>query len=1025
MESDRQVHEPNQTPSRGSFLRSGWLLDLLLIAVLVAGAALRIVGLNWDEFTHLHPDERFLTMVESSIRPPDDWGDYFNTAVSTLNPHNVGHSFFVYGTLPIFLVYGVGQWLGETGYDQIHLIGRLLSGLFDLGTVFLVFLIATRLYRRRTIGLLAAAFLAFAVLPIQLSHFFAVDTFTNFFIYLAIWFAVRILTRPVARHIPFRYAAADASTGIVAAQPGAQSNDVTRLLVGEWAGFLPYAFFGVAFGAAMASKINSLPAALLLPLAAWIWYTRLPAEDRPAQAVLILRNLALSGLIALITFRIFQPYAFMGPGFFGLGLNEQWLKNLEELSYYSAGDVNYPPALQWARRPIWFSWQNMVLWGFGPALGLTAWAGFLWMGWRMVKGEWRQHILLWAWVAVYFTWQSVNFTRSMRYQMPVYPALAIIAAWLIVTLWQKRSALTARRLPWQRIAAAALAAVVLVTTASWAFAFTRIYTRPVTRVEASRWIYENVPGPINLEIQTVDGAVNMPLPVERSYRLESGVPLAMTFTPAQSGILSEVVFDHVLDPVNDYDTDPEWDSDYETLVVTVREFGAGTGATGAVVSDFTADMSDGRGRLMVIPLESPIELQAGKTYTLNVTVQEPAEVLRFTGAGQVNLATPDGIQPIELPDFVQTARDGSELSTDTFISKESGRVERVYFNRAVDWQSPEQEKTLQVELYKLPDVGVPVGSGTLQGHFAAEGDPRGEGYWVNFDEPAEVEAGAGYTLRVKTSAGNLAVYGSAPALETTWDDPLPQRMEGFEPYPNIYESDLNFEMYWDDNADKLQRFVTTLDDADYIFMSSNRQWGTTVRVPERYPLTTAFYRNLLGCPVDRDVFWCYAVARPGDFVENLGFELIKVFESYPEIGGVRFNDQFAEEAFSVYDHPKVMVFKKTAEYNPQHVRDVLGAVDLSQVIPLTPKQASDFKGTLMLPAERLANQLTGGTWAELFETNAPVNQNNVLAIVVWYLTVALLGWAVFPLTRLAFGGLHDRGYPFARIFGMLLLAYLV
>ena len=63
--------------------------------------------------------------------------------------------------------------------------------LADLLTVLLVYLIARRLYDRR-VGLLAAAFAAAAVLMIQQSHFFTMDTFVNLFIYLAIYFAVRI-----------------------------------------------------------------------------------------------------------------------------------------------------------------------------------------------------------------------------------------------------------------------------------------------------------------------------------------------------------------------------------------------------------------------------------------------------------------------------------------------------------------------------------------------------------------------------------------------------------------------------------------------------------------------------------------------------------------------------------------------------------------------------------------------------------------------------------------------------------------
>ena len=78
------------------------LTAFLLLVILAGGSYLRYVGLDWDVDQHLHPDERFLTMVESSLITVANLGEYFDTANSTLNPNNQGHGFFVYGTLPIF-----------------------------------------------------------------------------------------------------------------------------------------------------------------------------------------------------------------------------------------------------------------------------------------------------------------------------------------------------------------------------------------------------------------------------------------------------------------------------------------------------------------------------------------------------------------------------------------------------------------------------------------------------------------------------------------------------------------------------------------------------------------------------------------------------------------------------------------------------------------------------------------------------------------------------------------------------------
>ena len=61
---------------------------------------------------------------------------------------------------------------------------------------------------------------------------------------------------------------------------------------------------------------------------------------------------------------------------------------------------------------------------------LAAWLAFLAMGWRILRGnaeERRRYLLIWLWTGAYFAWQSISVTRTMRYQMPTYPLLTVIA----------------------------------------------------------------------------------------------------------------------------------------------------------------------------------------------------------------------------------------------------------------------------------------------------------------------------------------------------------------------------------------------------------------------------------------------------------------------------------------------------------------------------------------------------------------------------------------------------------------------
>src|SRR6185369_14634678 len=45
------------------------------------------------------------------------------------------------------------------------------------------------------------------------------------------------------------------------------------------------------------------------------------------------------------------------------------------------------------------------------------------------------------------------------------------------------------------------------------------------------------------------------------------------------------------------------------------------------------------------------------------------------------------------------------------------------------------------------------------------------------------------------------------------------------------------------------------------------------------------------------------------------------------------------------------------------------------------------------------------------------------AFISWFILITLLGWLTFPLAYYLFPALSDRGYPFARAFGLLIWAY--
>jgi YYY domain-containing protein len=975
----------------------------LLVLILLIGAYFRFSGINWDENYHLHPDERFLTMVESSISPVKNISEYFNTEISSLNPYNSGYSFFVYGTLPIFFIRYFAGWLGQADYGHVFIIGRYFSGIFDLLSILIVFLITQRLYKNKWMSLLAASLASVSVLSIQLSHYFTVDSFTNFFTVLAIYFAVSVIEDvPNKIRKPI-----NCSSGFIS-------------FLRQFFDLKYFLLFGVALGMAAASKINTVVVAALLPIAVLINNPSILHFSKNKQFPKILGKLFAAAIIGFLVFRVFQPYAFSGPGFFNISLNPKWIDNLKELNFLSSGDSNFPPSLQWARRPIWFGLENLVLWGVGLPIGIMAIFGFLWMGKKIISGEWQPHVLLWIWTGFYFIWMTLRSNPTMRYFLPIYPTIAIIASWGMIRLWEKGKI----KYPnlkagfFWKIFAGFLIGCTLVCSFLWAFAFTQIYKHPVTRVSASEWIYQNVEAAINLR-GTADGKeINIPLSYPHYFLLNSSNSLVVKFSPEETGFLNALTIDHIIDPLST--------NQIKNIQISIDDGKVNSPQyIKARLSDVFTSTDDPRGKSYQVQFVTPISIQKGTNYFLAIQVENEQDQLQFAGKIFINLALPDRI--LTQPIFLAAPILKTETEVIQFTPQVDINIDQLNLFRAIDWSGNSNNKDLFISIVDSLNESDILATTSISNQFLGQKDYRGTKYLIPFNRSVLLKEGHPYLIKLQLvgGKGKLAFYGSQQANESSWDDAIPMAMYGYNPFDNqsgVYQSDLNFEMYWDDNQQKLDRFETILNQADYIYITSNRQWGSTTQIPERYPLTNTYYRNLIGCPEDNDIQWCYRVAQPGTFQGNLGFELIKVFQSDPNLGGLRINTQFAEEAFTVYDHPKVLIFKKSDNFSKSNIHAIFAKVDLTKVINLTRGQAGLTPGTLTMPASMKERQYSGGTWSELFNPDSIINSNSFVGLLVWYLLITVLGWIVYPTVRLALHGLSDKGYPITKLAGLLLLA---
>lgn len=446
---------------------------LSLGIILITAAYFRWTGLAWDSGYLFHPDERQILLVVSSLHLPTNPLELFS-AESPLNP-----KFFAYGSFPIYLLRVLTPIAPPTGIvgpwadDQLArwaLFGRWLSGLFDLGTIVLTYLLGRRVYGAR-VGLTAAGCVAVTVLHVQLSHFYAVDTLVTLLMLATLYSAFRIAQETMPEEN----------------RREASSNKGRPL-------FLDWKFgCGVCFGLALATKITALP--LILPiLYACHRATNAPRVEFSRARLgeiwrIVGRPLTKIVGIALVVFVVTQPYVLIDWYAFGSDVIREGL--------VARGWLDYPYTRQYAGTiPFVYQVTQVTLWGMGLPLGLFAWGGgalFIRQWWK--RRGWRDGFVL-SFAAFYFVSIGLQYTKYLRYLLPLLPVLYIMAACAFARVFARR-----------RYAYAPVAGAVIVLAALYTFAFLQMYAREHPWLTASRWIYANVRVGDTLVVEQWDDAL--------------------------------------------------------------------------------------------------------------------------------------------------------------------------------------------------------------------------------------------------------------------------------------------------------------------------------------------------------------------------------------------------------------------------------------------------------------------------------------------------------------------------------------
>ncbi|MCM8788079.1 MAG: hypothetical protein NC935_08555, partial [Candidatus Omnitrophica bacterium] len=310
-----------------------------------------------------------------------------------------------------------------------------------------------------------------------------------------------------------------------------------KLILNHTSGFLMTLFSSIFFGLALSSKISAL---YILPLNFGIILLFF-LKEQSSLLKRIIKYLLFAIyylLFVYLSLRFANPYYFQNSNFFDLRLSESFVSSINNLKLFTTKEAWYPPGVQWINKPVWALLSTTFFAGLGPINFMVMIIGLFFIvnsKFKIVNRrksifnfKFNIFSLIFFWVVGYFIYQSLQFAKSIRYTIYLYPFFAIfggvgisvISYWLLVI---------GKKFLKRKFLLYVLRSTLYVILLIWPVLFSTIYFHKNTRVEASEWIYKNLP--TNLVILGEHWDDPLPLYVEDNYGKNFQVESLPVFDP--------------------------------------------------------------------------------------------------------------------------------------------------------------------------------------------------------------------------------------------------------------------------------------------------------------------------------------------------------------------------------------------------------------------------------------------------------------------------------------------------------------
>ncbi len=582
-----------------------------LILLIVFGIGSRFYKVAWDSDALLHPDEYGLTNTLTQLSIPGSLSNYFNTRISVISPYNKydengtktsdgPDNRMRWGQLPIIIIRAAAEAFNQTGYTEMRKLGRVISALMDVGALILLYFIGRILFKNRMIPLLAVTLSSLTVLEIQQSHFMTVDNFAVFFTMLTLLAAVKV------------------SDGLVFQWDEEGKYQITHYGK-KW-----FILFGIFLGMTVACKINLAVLAVMLIIAAFVQTADLPLRTKhdPDRLLgLVVLWGVVAAVSALVAFRIFQPMSFRAArgdtSVFTLHFNQDWWDSMQVAASESKGIGGGPPSEQWAHRiPILFPLVNMVFYGMGVPLGITVWLAAIAAILKIFKtkqANYKIFLIPVFWALFFFSFMGTRFVKCIRYILPAYPCFSLLGAWGLYSLWHWGKA----KKGWHQIFSTLICILVLGGTFTWAYTFAKtIYGQDHSRVEATRWIYQNIPAEFQLHGTdlTAGKEYAFGIPAEDDLTVSESLPFSSGFSSSVDTQINQIEIPHIRSL-----------SSNSTVMLEFSFYKGGNDGELVYQADKQVDVSENE-KSILIPL-GPFNINAGTVYQFNLKVLDGSSIL--------------------------------------------------------------------------------------------------------------------------------------------------------------------------------------------------------------------------------------------------------------------------------------------------------------------------------------------------------------------------------------------------------------